>query len=98
MGFRKDFYGVAQQLPINVKVDTTKEGAAYANVDVVPIGPDRFPVITGQQKCLSLMTNIFIQQKKRSICTITIKKILPYLQKWALKPTVYRLPGAVFFH
>ena len=63
MGFRKRFLWAVLQQPINARVVGDEGGRGLANVDVVPIGEDRFSVITGKRKCLNLIKIIFIQQK-----------------------------------
>ena len=56
--------GRRKLLPINVKEVTTKVGEAPANVDVVPIGKDRFPVITGQMKMFDFDEDHFYPAKE----------------------------------
>lgn len=82
MGFRKDFLWGGATAANQCEGGYDEGGRGLANVDVVPIGKDRFPVITGKKKCLNLMRIIFIQQKLQSICIIVIRKILLCLQKW----------------
>ena len=73
------------------------EGRGLANVDVVPIGPDREAIITGQKKMFSFEEGYFTQPSKLLICTIITRKILPFLRKWALRLIVYPLLGLGFF-
>ena len=54
------------------------EGRGLANVDVVPIGPDREAIITGQKKMFSFEEGYFTQPSKLLICTIITRKILPF--------------------
>lgn len=72
------------------------DGRGLANVDVVPIGKDRFSIITGQKKCIILKTDTSIQRKKLSTSTITIRKISPCLLRWDLKPIGCLSLGPVF--
>ena len=73
------------------------DGRGLANVDVVPIGPDREAIITGQKKMFSFEEAIFTQLRKPLICTIITRKISNFLQKWALRLIVYPLLGLGFF-
>lgn len=50
MGFRKDFLWGGATAANQCEGGYNEGGRGLANVDVVPIGPDRFPVITGQMK------------------------------------------------
>lgn len=97
MGFRKDFLWGGATAANQCEGGYDEGGRGLANVDVVPIGKDRFPVITGKKKCLNLMRIIFIQQKLQSICIIVIKKILLCLQKWGSRLIECPSPGVVFF-
>ncbi len=54
-----------------------KDGRGLANVDVVPIGPDRHAIITGQKAC-RLKRAIFTRLKMALICTIATRKTLPW--------------------
>lgn len=65
------------------------DGRGLANVDVVPIGKDREAIITGQKKMFSFEEGYF--------CTIITRKILRFLQKWALKHIGFPLLGLGFF-
>ena len=47
-------------------------------------------------KCWSVKTDIFILDMKRLICTAILKRILLYLQKWALSATGCLLHGPGF--
>ena len=69
------------------------EGRGLANVDVVPIGPDREAIITGQKKMFSFEEGYFYPAKELLICTIITRKILRFLQKWALKLIGFPLLG-----
>ncbi len=62
MGFRKDFLWGGATAANQCEGGYDEGGRGLANVDVVPIGEDRFPVITGKRKCLNLIKIIFIQQ------------------------------------
>ena len=74
-----------------------EDGRGLANVDVVPIGPDRHAIITGQKKrCSTLKRAIFIRLRMALICTIATRKTLRSLGKWALKPIACPLPGLGF--
>ncbi|TWT12372.1 family 1 glycosylhydrolase [Streptococcus sp. sy004] len=59
------------------------DGRGLANVDVVPIGKDRFPIIAGQKKMFDFEEGL---QRNLLIFIIAIRKILPYLLKWVSKP------------
>lgn len=50
MGFRKDFLWGGATAANQCEGGYNEGGRGLANVDVVPIGSDRFPVITGQMK------------------------------------------------
>lgn len=71
------------------------DGRGLANVDVVPIGEDRFAIITGQKKCITLKKDTSTQLRKLLISIITTKKILRFLRKWASKPTACPSVGLV---
>lgn len=73
------------------------DGRGLANVDVVPVGADRFPIIAGKKRCLTLRKAISIRQKSPLICIIILKKILRFLAKWALKLIDFLSPGLGFF-
>lgn len=74
------------------------DGRGLANVDVVPIGADRFPIILlVRKRCLTLRKAISIRQKSPLICIIILKKILHFLAKWALKLIDSLSPGLGFF-
>ena len=55
MGFRKDFLWGGATAANQCEGGYDEGGRGLANVDVVPIGEDRFPVITGKRKCLNLI-------------------------------------------
>ena len=65
MAFRKDFLWGGATAANQCEGGYDEGGRGLANVDVVPIGEDRFSVITGQKRCLILMRNISILQKKQ---------------------------------
>ena len=50
MGFRKDFLWGGATAANQCEGGYAEDGRGLANVDVVPIGKDRFPVITGEMK------------------------------------------------
>ncbi len=50
MAFRKDFLWGGATAANQCEGGYQEGGRGLANVDVVPIGKDRFPVITGQMK------------------------------------------------
>ena len=55
------------------------EGRGLANVDVVPIGPDREAIITGQKKdVFRLRRAIFTQPSKLLICTTLQGRYCPF--------------------
>ena len=70
-----------------------EDGRGLANVDVVPIGPDRHAIITGSEKMFDFEEGYFTQLKMALICTIATRKTLPSLGKWALKPIACPLLG-----
>ena len=70
-----------------------EDGRGLANVDVVPIGPDRFPIITGKKKMFNFEEGYFYPAKDGIDMYIATRKTLPFLEKWALKPIVCPLPG-----
>ena len=69
-----------------------QDGRGLANVDVVPIGPDREAIITGQKKMFSFEEGYFYPAS-----TIITRKILRFLQKWDLKPIDFPSLGLGFF-
>ena len=50
MGFRHDFLWGGATAANQCEGGYDKGGRGLANVDVVPIGKDRYPIITGQMK------------------------------------------------
>ena len=96
MGFRKDFLWGGATAANQCEGGYDEGGRGLANVDVVPIGEDRFPVITGKKKMFEFDKDHFIQQKLRSICIIIIRKILLCLQKWGSRLIGCPLLGVVF--
>ena len=70
-----------------------EDGRGLANVDVVPIGPDRPALLRVRERCSTLKRVIFIRLRMALICTIATRKTLLSLGKWALKPIVCPLPG-----
>ena len=71
----------------------TEDGRGLANVDVVPIGPDRQAIITGQRKMFDFEEGYFYPAKDGIDMYIATRKTLHSLVKWALKPIVCPLLG-----
>ncbi len=97
MGFRKDFLWGGATAANQCEGGYDEGGRGLANVDVVPIGKDRFPVITGKKKMFEFDEDHFYPAKLQSICIIVIKKILLCLQKWGSRLIECPSPGVVFF-
>ena len=56
-------------------------------MDVVPIGPDRHAIITGQKKMFDFEEGYFYPAKDGIDMYHATRKTLRSLGKWALKPT-----------
>ena len=63
MGFRKDFLWGGATAANQCEGGYDEGGRGLANVDVVPIGEDRFPVITGKKKMFEFDENHFYPAK-----------------------------------
>ncbi|MFS0941865.1 6-phospho-beta-glucosidase [Enterococcus sp. DIV0182] len=63
MGFRKDFLWGGATAANQCEGGYDEGGRGLANVDVVPIGEDRFPVITGQKSMLEFDEEHFYPAK-----------------------------------
>lgn len=61
------------------------DGRGLANVDVVPIGADRFPIIAGKKKMFDFEEGYFYPAKESIDMYHHLKKILRFLAKWALR-------------
>ena len=59
MGFRKNFLWGGATAANQCEGGYDEGGRGLANVDVVPIGEDRFPVITGKKKMFEFDENHF---------------------------------------
>ena len=64
MGFRKDFLWGGATAANQCEGGYQEGGRGLANVDVVPIGKDRFPVITGQMKMFDFDDEHFYPAKE----------------------------------
>ena len=64
MGFRKDFLWGGATAANQCEGGYNEGGRGLANVDVVPIGPDRFPVITGEKKMFDFDDEHFYPAKE----------------------------------
>ena len=64
MGFRKDFLWGGATAANQCEGGYNEGGRGLANVDVVPIGKDRFPVITGQMKMFDFDEDHFYPAKE----------------------------------
>ena len=73
------------------------DGRGLANVDVVPIGPDREAIITGQKKMFSFEEGYFYPAKEAIDMYHHYKEDIALLQKWALRPIGFPLLGLGFF-
>lgn len=74
-----------------------QDGRGLANVDVVPIGPDREAIITGQKKMFSFEEGYFYPAKQAIDMYHHYKEDIALLRKWALRLIVYPLLGLGFF-
>lgn len=63
MGFRKDFLWGGATAANQCEGGYDEGGRGLANVDVVPIGEDRFPVITGKKKMFEFDKDHFYPAK-----------------------------------
>lgn len=63
MGFRKDFLWGGATAANQCEGGYDEGGRGLANVDVVPIGKDRFPVITGKKKMFEIDEDHFYPAK-----------------------------------
>ena len=63
MGFRKDFLWGGATAANQCEGGYDEGGRGLANVDVVPIGKDRFPVITGKKKMFEFDEDHFYPAK-----------------------------------
>ena len=70
-----------------------EDGRGLANVDVVPIGPDRHAIITGQKKMFDFEEGYFYPAKDGIDMYHRYKEDIALFGKWALKPIVCPLPG-----
>lgn len=64
MSFRKDFLWGGATAANQSEGGYNEDGRGVANVDVVPIGEDRYPIITGQMKHLDFDDNHFYPAKE----------------------------------
>ncbi len=96
MPFSKDFLWGGATAANQCEGGYNQGGRGLANVDLVPHGKDRFPIITGEMKHLEFDEEHFYQQKKRLICIIIGKKTSHFLLKWDLKPIECLLLGQEF--
>ena len=86
MGFRKDFLWGGATAANQCEGGYDEGGRGLANVDVVPIGKDRFPVITGKKKMFEFDKDHFYPAK-----------IAIDMQKWGSRLIGCPLLGVVFF-
>ena len=64
MGFREDFLWGGATAANQCEGGYNERGRGLANVDVVPIGEDRYPIITGQMKMFDFDDEHFYPAKK----------------------------------
>lgn len=64
MGFREDFLWGGATAANQCEGGYNEDGRGLANVDVVPIGKDRFPIITGQKKMYDFEEGYFYPAKE----------------------------------
>ena len=70
-----------------------EDGRGLANVDVVPIGPDRHAIITGQKKMFDFEEGYFYPAKDGIDMYHRYKEDIAFFGEWALKPIACPLPG-----
>jgi len=64
MAFRKDFLWGGATAANQCEGGYNEDGRGLANVDLAPVGPDRFPVITGEQKMFAFDDEHFYPAKE----------------------------------
>ena len=96
MGFRKDFLWGGATAANQCEGGANEGNRGVANVDLMPLGEDRYLVGTGKMKMYDFDDQYFYPALTAVDFYHHYKKILLYLVKWDLKLFVYLLLGHVF--
>lgn len=96
MPFSKDFLWGGATAANQCEGGYNQGGRGLANVDLVPHGKDRFPIITGEMKHLEFDEEHFYPAKEAIDMYHHWKDDLALLLKWALRPIECQLLGHEF--